>query len=220
MPYKWMDVTSARSASCGPFVCGRQGIEVVASVDRNTFRAAQCWENTVMLRTKIGTSLRLIAAWFTGVGLCMGAYAQESAPVASTGATHAAPLERAAAAAEAHNWHMRDGELLKRTWGIEVLGVRLATSGWMLTFRYKVLDPDKAKVLLDPKSTAYLVDESSGARLAVPAMENIGELRQTKDMGYGREYFIMFGNGNRVVRRGAKVDVVIGNFHADGVTVE
>jgi hypothetical protein len=173
-------------------------------------------------------------------GLVTGAYAQQpaaerveseppaptapaavaSAPVANSTATHAAPLDRATAAAEAHNWHMRDGELLKRTWGVEVLGVRLATSGWMLTFRYKVLDPAKAKVLLDAKSTAYLVDESSGARLAVPAMENIGELRQTKDMGYGREYFIMFGNGNQVVRRGTKVDVVIGNFHADGVTVE
>ena len=90
----------------------------------------------------------------------------------------------------------------------------------MLTFRYKVLDAEKAKVLLDAKSTAYLVDEVSGARMAVPAMENIGELRQSKDAVTGREYFIMFGNGSRIVQRGSKVDVVIGNFHADGIIVE
>jgi len=54
----------------------------------------------------------------------------------------------------------------------------------------------------------------------VPAMENIGELRQTKDAIAGREYFVMFGNGNRIVRRGGAVDVVIGNFHADGLIVE
>jgi hypothetical protein len=193
-----------------------------------------------MLRTNSRVSTRLLAAWLMTGGFAAGAQAQEltaerpeseppaptapaavaSTPAANTTATHAAPLDRSTAAAAAHTWHMRDGELLKRTWGVEVLGVRLATSDWMLIFRYKVLDPAKAKVLFDPKSTAYLVDESSGARLAVPAMENIGELRQTKDMGYGREYFIMFGNGNQVVRRGTKVDVAIGNFHADGVIVE
>ena len=132
----------------------------------------------------------------------------------------AAVLDPAAASAQMQNWHARTGEWLKRNWGVEVYGVHLATSSWMLTFRYKVLDPDKAKVLLDPKATAYLVDEASGARLGVPAMENIGELRQTKDPIAGREYFVMFGNGNRIVRRGGAVDVVIGNFHADGLIVE
>jgi hypothetical protein len=135
-------------------------------------------------------------------------------------ADSAAAHDPATAAAEARNWHVRTGELLKRQWGVDVRGVRLATSGWMLTFRYRVLDLDKAKVLFDPKSTAYLVDEASGARLAVPAMENIGELRQTKNAEAGREYYIMFGNGSRVVQPGSRVDVVIGSFHADGIVVE
>lgn len=145
---------------------------------------------------------------------------QPAAPPSDSGATHATPLGAAATEAQARNWHMRAGELIKRTWGVDVLGVRLANSEWMLTFRYRVLDPAKAKVLLDPKSTAYLVDEASGARLAVPALENIGELRQTRKPEADRDYFVMFGNANRIVRRGSRVDVVVGDFHADGLIVE
>jgi hypothetical protein len=147
-------------------------------------------------------------------------------PVAASGnpsyntARQAAPADPARVASEAHTWPVRTGEFLKRAWGVEVLGVRRASSGWMLTFRYKVLDLDKAKALFDPKATAYLVDEASGARLAVPAMENIGELRQTKNAATGHEYYIMFGNGNQVVRAGARVDVVVGSFHAEGIIVE
>lgn len=131
-----------------------------------------------------------------------------------------APLDAAEAANAMRNWQMRTGELIKRTWGVEVLGVRLASHDWMLNFRYRVLDPAKAKPLLDRKSTPYLVDVASGARLAVPAMENIGELRQVTGAEAGREYFLMFGNGNQIVRHGSRVDVVIGGFHAEGLVVE
>jgi len=134
--------------------------------------------------------------------------------------THAEPLGPPAASMEMRNWRMRNGQLIRRTWGVEVLGVRLTSSNWMLSFRYRVEDADKARVLLDAKSTAYLVDESSGARLAVPAMENIGDLRQTSKAIAGREYYMMFGNGNQIVRKGSRVDVVIGAFHADGLIVE
>lgn len=131
-----------------------------------------------------------------------------------------APLDPPAAAAAVRNWQMRAGQLIRRTWGVEVRGVHLTSSNWMLSFRYRVVEPEKARVLLDQKSTAYLVDEASGARLAVPAMENIGELRQATQAQAGREYFIMFGNANQLVRRGSRVDVAIGAFHADGLIVE
>jgi hypothetical protein len=149
--------------------------------------------------------------------------ARSSAPPVAAPAsdgTHAAPMDVPTASMEMRNWHMRSGQLVRRTWGVVVMGVRLTSSNWMLSFRYKVEDADKARVLLDAKSTAYLVDESSGARLAVPAMENIGDLRQTSRAKAGREYYIMFGNANQIVRKGSRVDVVIGAFHADGLVVE
>jgi len=131
-----------------------------------------------------------------------------------------APLAPREAAEAMRNWQMRSGEQLKRNFGVEVLGVRLASHDWMINFRYKVLDPAKAKPLLDRKVVPYLVDEVSGARLAVPAMENIGELRQVTAAEAGRQYFLTFGNGNQIVRHGSRVDVVIGGFHAEGMIVE
>jgi hypothetical protein len=179
------------------------------------------FEPSMMNGTRGAAFAAMVVGGLSMLSLSGCASHQAAATVASPNSptvdtTVAPPL----AAAESRNWHMRTGELLKRTWGVEVLSVRLAAGSWMLTFRYKILDPGKATVLLDAKSTAYLVDEATGARLSVPAMENIGELRQTKEAITGREYFMMFGNANQLVRRGSKVDVVIGNFHADGLIVE
>ena len=121
--------------------------------------------------------------------------------MADGGAQTTAPLDPAAAAAANRNWAMRAGQGVKRQWGVEVLGARLVSHDWMINFRYRVVDPAKARPLLQQKATAYLVDEASGARLAVPAMENIGELRQTTVPEAGRSYFVQFGNANQVVRR-------------------
>jgi len=152
--------------------------------------------------------------------LATGLLGWSLAPDAVAATAPDADAQSADAAAQMRNWQMRTGQLIRRTWGVEVLGVHLASHDWMLNFRYRVVDPAKAKALLDRKSTAYLVDEASGARLAVPAMENIGELRQATGAEAGRSYYLMFGNGNQVVRRGSRVDVVIGGFHADGLIVE
>lgn len=139
---------------------------------------------------------------------------------APDGATHSRPLTSALAGIEARNWDMRNAQRLKREWGIEVLGVRLASSHWMLTFRYRVVDPTLAAPLLDPTAKPYLIDEATGARLAVPQMENIGELRQKRTAVADRDYFVMFGNASKLVQSGSRVDVVIGNFHADGIIVQ
>jgi hypothetical protein len=49
----------------------------------------------------------------------------------------------------------------------------------MLAFRYVVLDPEKAQVFNDKRNSAYLIDEKTGAKLTVPQMEKVGELRTT-----------------------------------------
>jgi len=141
------------------------------------------------------------------------------APGAAAGPT-ATTVDPADVANARRNWEMRAGQLVRRTWGVEVLGVRLASHDWMLQFKYRVVDPEKSKPLLDRHSVAYLVDETSGARLAVPAMENIGDLRQTTTPEANRVYFMNFGNANQIVRHGSKVDVVIGGFHAEGLVVD
>ena len=107
----------------------------------------------------------------------------------------------------------------KRNWGVEVIGVHPVSSGYMLNFRYRVLDPVKAKSLNDMKSKAYVIDEASGTRLAVPAMEKVGELRSGAAPEADRTYFMIFGNPGKLVKAGAKISVVVGNFRAEGLVV-
>jgi hypothetical protein len=108
---------------------------------------------------------------------------------------------------------------MKRTWGVDIVGVRLVSTEWMLEFKFRVLDPDKAAALLDEHAKPYLVDDASGARLGVPAMENVGELRQHTTPDSNRIYFMIFGNANKIVPRGGHVSVVIGQFQASGLPV-
>ena len=118
------------------------------------------------------------------------------------------------------NWHGREGLYFQKNWGIDIVGVRRLSSGYMLEFRYRVLDPDKAKPLLDKKAKAYLVDSVTRATLAVPAMENVGELRQAVEPEIGRTYYTIFGNPAKLVKKGGMVSVVIGNFRVDNLVVE
>ena len=134
-------------------------------------------------------------------------------------AVHAEAIRNNALQDEMRSWAAANGTYLKRTWGVDVVGVRLVSSDWMLEFKYRVLDADKAAPLLDQHVKPYLVDDASGARLAVPAMENVGELRQHTTPDPNRIYFMIFGNAEKIVPRGGHVSVVIGQFQASGLPV-
>jgi hypothetical protein len=108
----------------------------------------------------------------------------------------------------------------KRNWGIDVVGVHPVSSGQMLAFRYRVLDEDKAKPLFEKTLRPYLIDEATGTRLAVPAMENVGDLRQDFSPKPERTYFMIFGNPGKLVKAGSRVSIVIGNFRLDGLMVD
>jgi hypothetical protein len=120
----------------------------------------------------------------------------------------------------ARRWRQQNTALVKRTWGIDIVGVHPVSSGFMLAFKYKILDPSKAKLLNERKQKAYLVDEATGTILAVPAMENIGELRAATTPQLDRTYFMIFGNPGRLVKAGARVSVVAGDFKIHGLVVE
>ena len=119
----------------------------------------------------------------------------------------------------ARQWHTRTAAYFRRNWGVDVVEVRPVSSGTMLAFRYKVLDPDKARALHDRRNKAYLRDDASGAVFAVPAMENIGELRSATTPEANRIYYMIFGNPQAMVKPGNRVTIVAGAFHADGMVV-
>jgi hypothetical protein len=105
-------------------------------------------------------------------------------------------------------------------WGVGSLSVKLVESGEIIRFRYTVLDPEKAKPLNDKKSEPSLIDPQVGVSLVVPSLEQVGQLRQSSLPEEGKSYWMAFSNSGRRVKRGDRVDVVIGQFHADGLIVE
>ena len=142
--------------------------------------------------------------------LALAAQAQVKHTVAKAGAKQ----ETAA------SWRERRSPYFQRNWGIDIVGVRPVSSGYMLRFDYRILDPARAAVMKDRKSKPYLLDEKSQTALAVPAMENIGELRQVAPLELNRTYFMIFGNPGKLVKRGSKVTVVVGDLRIDGLVVD
>lgn len=113
----------------------------------------------------------------------------------------------------------RDGE---STLGIRMDGLRLSAAGYMLDFRYRVVDPDKAAVLLDRKIRPYLLDEASGAQLGVPDTAKLGQLRTTgrNKVVPDQDYFILFANPGRYVQAGTRMTLVMGDVRIENLIVE
>jgi len=105
-------------------------------------------------------------------------------------------------------------------WGVESLSVKSAESGEIIRFSYRVLDPEKAKPLNDKKSEPSLIDPRAGVKLVVPSLEKIGKLRQSSAPEAGKMYWMAFSNKGGFVKPGHRVDIVIGQFRAEGLIVQ
>jgi hypothetical protein len=114
----------------------------------------------------------------------------------------------------------RAGEYYGLVWGVDSLGVKLAESGEVVKFTYRVLDANKARVLNEKKNEPSLIDPQAGVKLVVPSLEKVGQLRQTATPEDGKVYWMAFSNKGRHVKRGDHVIVVIGQFRADGLVVD
>ncbi len=105
-------------------------------------------------------------------------------------------------------------------WGVDSLRVRRVESGEIIRFSWHVLDADKAKELNDKKAEPALIDPQARVSLVGPSMEQVGQLRQSAPPEAGKSYWMAFSNQGRLVKRGDRVSVLIGQFRADGLVVE
>jgi hypothetical protein len=106
-------------------------------------------------------------------------------------------------------------------WGVEVLGIRRTSAGYMLDFRYRVLDAQKAAPILDRRIVPYIKVAGTGTRLLVPQAPKLGSMRQTSfAVKENRNYFIVFANPSQIVDAGDQVSVVVGEFNSGKITVE
>ena len=106
-------------------------------------------------------------------------------------------------------------------WGIRVIGIRRTAADYMLDFRFRMLDPEKAAAIMDRKIKPHLIVEKNGRKLQVPVSAKIGPLRQSpKFAKVDRNYFMFFANPGRDVKAGDKVTLVIGDFKHEHIVVE
>jgi len=119
------------------------------------------------------------------------------------------------------NWLSRRAEMYYQgVWGVDSFRVKWAESGEIIRFSYRVVDPEKATALNDKKIEPTLIDPQAGVSLVVPEVANVGKMRQTSTPKAGMTYWMAFSNSGTPVKRGDRVDVVIGRFRATGLAVE
>jgi len=111
-------------------------------------------------------------------------------------------------------------ESIEERWGIQIAGIRLTAAGFMLDFRYRVIDAKKAAPLFNRKTKPYLIHQETGTKFMVPNPPKTGPLRTSNEPQQGLVYWMFFANPGRYVKQGNKVTVVIGDFKAENLTVE
>ena len=164
-----------------------------------------------MIRTTILANLLLCGAlWGQGAGAASQPAAPAGTPPAAGKPTSYQP----------NRFSKRAGMYYGGVWGVDNLSVKLVESGEIIRFSYRVLDADKAKALNDKKLEPSLIDDAAGAKLVVPSMGQVGQLRQSSAPEAGKSYSMAFSNKAKLVKRGDRVTVAIGPFKAEGLVVE
>jgi hypothetical protein len=157
-------------------------------------------------------------------GMLIGWSAQAEADTQQPAKSAPTPAPTKAPAPAARNlpdrFAGRAGAYYKVIWGIDTLRVKWTESGEVVRFSWRVLDAEKAHVLNDKKVEPSLIDPQAGVGLVVPTMEKIGQLRQSAPPEVGRSYWMAFSNKGLRVKRGDRVNVVIGPFRAEGLVVD
>ena len=154
----------------------------------------------------------LIAVLVTVTGIALWTGPAFSAEAGSAAVPSAATVERSR--------HPRAQSYLKRTWGIEIEFVRQTAAGYMLEFRYRVIDADKAAPLFDRMSKPVLEHVESGAVLVVPTPAKTGALRNSNLPIAGRSYWMFFANPGKFVEQGEHVNIRIGKFEVTDLVVQ
>jgi hypothetical protein len=167
-------------------------------------------------RAKLASSVFFLAA----LGLVSAQEAPKPTPAPAQARTPVRTAPESARTSLAKHLPMQAQRYYEGVWGVDSLAVKYTESGELIRFSYRVLDAEKAAALNNKGAEPSLIDPQAGVKLVVPQMEKIGQLRQSSTPMPGKQYWMAFSNSGRRVRPGHRVDVQIGNFHAEGLVVE
>ncbi len=135
--------------------------------------------------------------------------------IALAAALNAAPAEPEKSVA----WSNRTIDMSER-WGVEILGIRTTAAGYMLDFRYRVTDVEKAAPIFKRRNKPVLIDRASKQKFFVASSPTVGPMRSSDVPQAGRTYFMLFGNPGGYIRPGGRVSIEVGPFRIDELTVQ
>ena len=110
---------------------------------------------------------------------------------------------------------------MEKDWGIKPVHARVTADGYMIEFRYKVIDPDKAVIMSDRKDFPSMLSMKSKARLAVPYFPTVGYVKSNrKFLHKDRNYSALFSNENRHLLRGDQVKIQVKDQISEALTLQ
>lgn len=99
---------------------------------------------------------------------------------------------------------------LQREWGIEPVHLRISAGGYMIEFRYKILDTEKALIMSDRKDFPQLLSQKSKARLSVPYFPTVGYIKSNRRfIKLGKNYTAFFNNPGKHLLPGDRARIQI-----------
>ncbi len=99
---------------------------------------------------------------------------------------------------------------LREHWGIEPVHLRITAGGYMVEFRYKIIDREKALVLSDREYFPRLQVMKSRARLSVPFFPTVGFVKSNRRfLKEGKNYTALFSNEGRHLLPGDKAFIQV-----------
>ena len=105
-------------------------------------------------------------------------------------------------------------------WGVDSMQAHQTNAGNLIRFSYRVVDPNKAKVLIDKAAAPMMVSLRANVALQVPVMDKVGPLRQSTELQEGKVYWMAFSNKGNLVKPGDRVSVTVGKFQVEGLIVQ
>ena len=145
----------------------------------------------------------IIGAWIVlGSSLAMG-QPSTPAPAAAKALDTNAPVPMKALGRTA----------IRDRWGVELDGVEVTAGGYMLAFRYQVIDAEKAAPLFVRKTSAGAEGSRRPARCCTCRSARRPERCATRTLPLqGRLYFMVFANPGKFLKRYDLVTITIGDF--------
>lgn len=99
--------------------------------------------------------------------------------------------------------------------GIRVLRIVMTAGGGVVELQYQTLDPDKALAVHDDEAPPQLIDERTGAVVAIPFHEHAN-----RELHTAVTYREMFMNGGGALDRGSKVTLTVGDAVIEHIEVQ